>query len=212
MNKRLPSAQTIKSFWDWFLTHEQELRNKLVDSDMQEFSGQIGPRVLDLSHDLGWEIGPGLKKSFSLALALNGNLANVSIAEQVVSQAPPVENWEFHAGRPPKEWDFKFVMTNQRGQRVNLDASNWHYLLVGFKNYSFFDITIVAHNLPRMDDTARRQAANIVLQSILGERMVLELFDDIMIMATIGKEERERMSNITLLSQHMSDLLRNHSS
>jgi hypothetical protein len=200
-----PDANKIRSFWKWFGENLSLLETMVDASDVSRLSPLMDEAIASLTGTLGWEVGPGLNKDYQLAFTLKGNLTNLEIARTVISDAPKSAHWEFHAGRPPKVWDLTFTMLNRKEQQVEIDARNWQYTLVGYDSCSFFDIKIVAPNLPRMDELAKTQAATILLQGLLGEVAFLKLIDRIEIV-THDKELEDRLSDIENLPAHLTSL------
>jgi hypothetical protein len=156
-----------------------------------------------LPSGLGWEIGPGSKRDYSFSFGLNGKQTNLTIAKRVLSKSPELRYWEFHAGKPPKKWDFKFLMYNTIGHSVMIDASKWRYSLVAFNNGEFYDISILAPEILRLDENAKLQAIHIVLDSVLGEEIALTKFDRIELKSPFSENEYESSSAIQDLREHL---------
>jgi hypothetical protein len=202
----LPDGEKIASFWRWFCEHISLLETMIDASAVENLSPLMDEELASLTCALGWEVGPGLNKDYQLAFTLKGNLENLQIAQAIVSYAPQLTHWEFHSGRPPKVWDLTFSMLNKKKQIVEIDARNWEYALVGFDRCFFFDITILAPNLPPMDVLAKKQAATILLHGLLGEVAVLERIDRIEIVKNRNGLE-SRLSDIENLPAHLTSLL-----
>lgn len=129
------------------------------------------------------------------------------MAEGIIACAPDLPGWEFHASRPKKRWQFRFSMRNRRGQQVSIDANAWEYVLTRFDASDQFAITIVASDLPWMDDSAKLQAAHIVLESVLGERILLRHIDDVRISSNADHVPEDALTEIRYLGEHLSELL-----
>jgi hypothetical protein len=142
-----------------------------------------------------------------LSFCLNGDLSNLNDAEEIVSKAPEIPNWEFYASRPPKQWDLQFLMRNKAGRSVCIDARQWQYSLVSYDNGSFFDITLFGRQLPKMDEVAVQQAATIVLQGELGERRFLEIIGRVAFRRLDEGPIMAELSPISDLAAHLRHLL-----
>lgn len=199
------SAIEIRSFWGWFQEHVSTLEVMIDESAVSDLSSLIGSAVASLTDLIGWEVGPGIGDEYQLAFTLNGSLANLKFAQTVISYAPVMVGWEFYAGRPPKIWNLTISMLNKNGQEIQIDARNWKYTLVGFDNCSFFDITIDAPNLTRLDGAAQIQAVTIIMQGLLGEVEFLKLIDRIEVITHDGNLS-DRMSCIADLPMHLASL------
>lgn len=193
------------SFWIWFVKARTEIERAIEQSQTGDIVRLLNPQIAAPSERIGWEVGPGLDKEFSLALTLHGDLDNLVIANAILSNSPTLPNWEFHAGRPPKPgWSYQFKMRNTAGQEVDIDAHDWNYHLVGFDNMTFFDITLVSTNLPRMDEVATRQAAMIAIEGAIGELMMLERIDRIDVSRTVPLEKQSQLSPLLRLRDHLA--------
>jgi hypothetical protein len=196
-------------FWGWFSEQRGTIERLLNRSEVNALSELVGPKVSELSSRLGWEIGPGLNQEYAFSFSLNGETSNVLVAEEILSHAPLLENWEYHAGRPKKNWDFTFWMTNQQKQRVFIDASSWEYYLTSFGADAFFDITLIAHDPPRLDEAAKLQAANVVVLGCLGERQALERISRANLVARADESIGDALTSIKYLDDHIHMICKN---
>ncbi len=203
-----PDIRAVMCFWKWFEVSASTLQSLVDDSNVSELTTLLAPRVKLVSDQIGWEIGPGIEQDFSFTISLNGDLRNLTIAEAVVVRAPSLVGWEFHAGKPPKKWDYRFSMHNNENKEVHIDAGRWVYFLTAFDNITFVDITLLAANLPRMDERARDQAGMIVVEAAIGEKLMLERVDKIAIVDSVPDDKASSLSSITLLSEHLASLFR----
>jgi hypothetical protein len=97
-------------------------------------------------------------------------------------------------------------MKNPRGQLIHIDARNWQYALVGYNDGEFFDITIVASHLPRLDAAAQHYAAQVVLQGVLGERTVLQKIGRAELTTSATADMKDNLNSISVLHDHLSSL------
>lgn len=167
----------IDAFWKWFSSNCQTLEEMLARGDTKGIADRMQHRIKSLFPQVGWEIGPGESKRYFLAITLNGDLRNIDVVQQIIERAPVIEDWEFYAGRPKRPWQKKLILHNPAGQAVELDIESWQYGLVGFQDNSFFDVSIFAPHLPKMDLAAKQQMLETVLQACLGEQVALQRLD-----------------------------------
>jgi len=98
--------------------------------------------------------------------------------QEIVSQAPVLEGWEFYSARRPKDWDYKFVMERSDGRgSIELDASDWGFVLLQYPDGAR-EVLLQGNNLPALDDDERWQAAAMTLEGILGEEVILEKINE----------------------------------
>ncbi len=199
---KLPSVRVTARFWHWFSNKSKVLAGE-VDNDI---ANEITAEVKGLAPTLGWEIGPGAASRLYFCLTLNSDRKNIEIAEAVISKAPAILDWEFYAGRPRKQWGFTFEMKNRRGQRVAIDASEWEYSLTGYSDRSFFDVQLLATNLPRMDAVAKQEAAWIVVQGALGERLAVDRIGEITLVESESDIDLDQATPVMYLFDHITSL------
>ncbi len=201
-NEHIPSSKKIEAFWNWFLSTAETLADLLERSSTKEIADLIEPRIKSLSDKIGWEIGPGLVKRYGFAISLNGSISNVPSALVIVAAAPVLAGWEFYCGLPPKKWDGRFRLKNRTGQTVSLDCSSWRYVLTGYDDNKFFDITALAQ-MRDLDNKAKIQAVKIALRNILGERVMLERLDRIEVRDSTDPNLQENASALMDLGRHI---------
>ena len=205
MSSRTPNTCT-SDFWNWFQTASREIADLVVSPNADAVGTLLQPRIDALGCDLGWEVGPDDDSGLFLAFTLRGDANRIQVAQAVVDAAPPITGWTFRVGRPPRQWDGRFTLINQQGDEVDLDASSWSYVLTGYDGNSFFDIKLLASALPRMDESAKKQAALLVTEMQLGEQVALELIGDADLVSPIPADLADRATPIQRLGDHIQHL------
>jgi hypothetical protein len=86
-----------------------------------------------------------------------------------------LEGWEFYSARRPKEWDYKLCIerAGSEAEPIELDATAWSFVLLEYPDGSR-EVLLQADTLPKLDADERWQAAAIVLESILGEEVLMD--------------------------------------
>ena len=79
-------------------------------------------------------------------------------------------------------------------------------MMIGYDGNRFFDVTLVAENLPALDQAARILAASVVVEGMLGERQAIELVGALDLVDRVGDRDRERLSDIRWLPKHLQRL------
>lgn len=173
----MKSKKTLhpREFWNWFRENSDALASNIQSPSLLR---EIDDRIRALDPLLSWEIGPGLSKSWQLVISPGLNRVLRETARLIVSQAPVLDAWEFHSARQPKQWDYKFELENVDGKDpIKMDASTWEFVLLEYPEGSH-EILLKGQNLPALTDEQQQQAAEIVLESILGEEILLNAIDD----------------------------------
>jgi hypothetical protein len=92
-------------FWEWFPLIASQLAE---DCTNKPLLSTLDARIRKLNPSLSWEIGPGLVKPWQLVISPNLDRALRAEARTIVSLAPELSQWEFHAARQPKNWDYRW--------------------------------------------------------------------------------------------------------
>ena len=163
-------AVATKRFWRWFKEHLQEIE---AGYDADRVVKEIDRHVRSLG-PFTWEIGPGRDKEFSFVLSPGGNASLVNMCRRVVSRAPIFASWELHSSKPPKDWSYKFSFLLTDGNEIAVDATLWRYRLLRYTDSATLDIDICAPALTTLCKRDQTTAAEIVLDSVLGEAGRLE--------------------------------------
>lgn len=206
--RALLSVGDVERFWAWFRSKACEIAILAEREDSQSLKLLLDGPVERLIPRAGWEVGPGSASKWAFTLSPNGIRDLLPLTQCAINGAAPVDGWEFHPAKPPKKWNFQFTMRNNIGQSVNVDARGWKYLLTAYGNRSFFDIGILAENLPRMNQRGAAQAAHIAIEGALGEKLMLERIGDVTLIRHLEREQdRDRLSPLGCLSDHISKLI-----
>jgi hypothetical protein len=160
----------ISAFWAWFSSISDELAANVEEKAVLE---ELDKKVRDLHPGLSWEIGPGRTREWQLVISPNLDRELRSLARAIVAQAPVLPEWQFYAARRPKDWNYQFQIGTEGGHLRNLDASRWKFVLLEYPDETQ-EILLQASDAISLREDERWQAAAIVLESILGEDMVLD--------------------------------------
>ena len=165
----------VQAFWEWLRANARSIASDPENSDLL---AELDQRVDLLAPQLSWEIGPGASRPWQLVLSPNSDRNLREMARSIVSSAPDIDEWEFHSARQPKDWDFKFeLMIGTDGSTALIDASDWTFLLLQYRD-GMREVVLKANEIPIMTGEERRQACAIVLESVLGEEMMLDLIGE----------------------------------
>jgi hypothetical protein len=161
-------------FWEWFITVSDWL---MAAPENEALMSQLEERVREIHSGLTWEICPGgfRPRQFTISPNLDPRLRHT--AREIIHAAPVLAHWEFYATRQRKEWDYKIHTDNCTGQRIELDVSDWVFLLVPCFNGKQA-VLLSSKTVPPLNEYQRRQAAADVLCNLLGEDLVMDEIED----------------------------------
>lgn len=160
----------IKAFWEWFKEVEFNLHKGIYEPVIID---KIDRFVNQLNDQLDWEIGPESdsdEQYFCISPSLNKDL--IGLTSNVISEAPALGGWKFYSMKPKKGWVPSWVMYNEVGQKINVNASNWCYELFSYDDNTF-DIEVVADGIDGNEKT-RYWAVEICITNILGEEVFMD--------------------------------------
>lgn len=162
-------------FWNWFQLVAPQLAD---DTTSEQLLAALDSRIQELNPCLSWEIGPGLQKPLQLVISPNLDRSLRVVARQIVSRAPELLQWEFHAARQPKDWDYRVeVRVGQDRRPIELDASRWTFVLLKYPDGTH-EVLLRGNGSTGLTDEDRWQAAAIVLESVVGEETLLDRIDE----------------------------------
>ncbi|HET6843536.1 MAG TPA: hypothetical protein VFK06_17925 [Candidatus Angelobacter sp.] len=164
----------IHDFWEWFITVSDRL---MAAPEDEALIRQLDERVREIHRGLTWEICPGgfRPRQFTISPNLDPELRQT--AREIIHAAPVLAHWEFYPTRQPREWAYKIQIDNHKGQPIELDVSDWVFLLV----HCFHGkqaVLLSSKTMPPLNENQRRQAATDVLCSLLGEDVVMDRIED----------------------------------
>lgn len=200
------SVDNIASFWNWFQSESNEFVEKLDSGSSSEVATKINRRIKNDFPSVGWEVGPGIEKTYFLAFTFKGDLSNVDLMSALLQDAPELHAWEFRAGRPRREFDGSLRFRNEIGQESTIEMTDWRYTLTEFNSGEFFDIEIHPGISHRLDDAACQQALNIAVQTTLGEVTALRKIGAIERLTNPSKDWIGRSTPFNLLWEHFRSL------
>lgn len=167
---RSEKTRKISEFWDWFANIADKLALDPLD---QPLLNELDARVRHLTSDVSWEIGPGRSKAWQFVVSPNLNREVREKARQIVALAPSLAKWEFYSARQLKDWNYRVELQRAEGPAVSLDASSWSFVLLRYPDGTH-EVLLKGNELPNLSRDERWQAAAIVLESILGEDVMLD--------------------------------------
>ena len=164
----------IHDFWEWFITVSDRL---MAGPKNEGLVSHLDERVREIHSGLTWEICPGGFRPLQFTISPNLDPELRNMAREIIHAAPVLAHWEFYATRQPKAWDYKLHTDNHNGQRIELDVSDWFFLLVPcFQGKQA--VLLSSKTMPLLNESQCRQAAADVLCNLLGEDVVMDGIED----------------------------------
>ncbi|HSS98975.1 MAG TPA: hypothetical protein VLK33_18195, partial [Terriglobales bacterium] len=100
------------------------------------------------------------------------------MARRIISLTPEFSEWEFHGTRQVKDWDYRVeIGVGQGGEPTELDASKWTFVLLKYPDGTH-EVLLKGNGALSLSDEERWHAAAIVLQSVIGEELLLDRIDE----------------------------------
>lgn len=182
----------IKSFWQWFIGMEDNIREYFEEEEMVDKSAlieSINNRVLDFGL-FAWEIGPGASRSFYLTISPNGDKQRLRISRLIIEGAPDLPDWEFYYARPAVAGGLQFTLYDDFMVEREVDASPWKYVLLK-KQDERLEVVLEAPNVHHLDPDTQLIAGERVVNSLLGEAAVIENIHRVRVVEALDPEQRE---------------------
>ncbi len=186
----------LNKFWDWFVDNSLHLSSERITP---ETIASLDAKMLDINPDLSWEIGPGKSKPSLFVISPNLNKNLVEAAKTVICAAPDLPGWEFYATRQSKIWNHQFSMKGSEGEELRLNTSKWVFVRLLHSN-GFRELILSDSRLPELTEKDCWQAAAIVLESILGEEVMMNEIDGFSLLASLAPKLQENARPLTILN------------
>lgn len=200
------TTERIVQFWSWFITRCDQFDEWLGNEVTEEIGREMQFKIRQAFPEIGWEVGPGVKKRNFLAFTLNGEPSNLDLVTDILRNAPTMPHWEFRAGRPRRDYDGRLIFRNDCGQQVAIDLQDWRYVLTEFDNGQFFDIGVSTKQQLRLDSRAKQQVLRTAVQAALGELDALRYVDRIGFVEDPTEEWDGRSTPFEYLAEHIDSL------
>ncbi len=199
-------TRRIEEFWRWFSGIARDLSMEPENKDLLQ---KLDSKVRSLHPAIAWEIGPGERDTWQLVISPDLDPDLLPVTEAIISHAPTISGWEFHAARQPKDWNNEFEM-ERNGGSVSIDARDWKYVLLRYPDGNV-EILLHGDNAKHLSKEERWQAASIFLQGILGEKPLLDKHLSFDLSDKIEENLRDKLKPISLLPQAFGFRSESHS-
>lgn len=191
------ASEKIGEFWKWFASVCDALAARPDDPAIRLL---LDERVRSFGR-IVWEVGPGTQKPNALVISPGGRSELLPLTRDIIAHAPACEKWEFHASKPPKQWNRKFSLRVDNDTNIQVDANNWQYVLLRFPDRSF-DVIIRAPGMPASRKN-RQTAARIAVEGELGELKSMEWIRDIDVVDEFEDRLKGSASPFATIAAHL---------
>jgi hypothetical protein len=187
--------ESVRNFWQWFSFNQndfgQAFENVELLHDLDQQISKLG--------NFSWEIGPGENKDNQLVISPNGDADLLTASTAIIALAPELDKWEFYYAKPPKHWNLVFEFITEQNEEIVIDASKWTYVLLKYPDCTF-EVIIRLPEYKMLNEDERIIAAEIFLDSVLGEETRIKLINRIEVVAKFSEEfEGKECTNINPL-------------
>jgi hypothetical protein len=184
--------EPIKSnadFWNWFTKHEKPFFNavKTGKNIEEDFFDQLSPKLNELKPGFFFLTGMFNDTTAELVLTADGDISHIAFIEDLVNEAPTINNWIFTALKPAM--DIKNVSIEMAGHQFNSD--NLFFYADEIEGQpDEIDITIIHNDFNEDNKTAVTNGTFIFLDNFLGELNFATMVDNLEITGkqNAGKE------------------------
>lgn len=192
----------IEKFWNWF---SENCQNFGIDFSNTALLETLDTKISDLG-DFTWEVGPGKTADNALVISPNGDLELLTYSKEIIANAKNCTGWEYYYAKPAKQWELVFNFETTSGEQIEIDASNWEYVLLKYED-GMFEIILKAVNINGLGDDDKLMSAEILLDGIIGEELRMTTICSIDVVQEFEEGYRNKSSKIKNLSNHINSLL-----
>jgi hypothetical protein len=195
-------VKEVNSFWKWFSDNCGYFGQNF---DNEELLDDLDNRINELG-EFTWEIGPGTSSMNQLVISPGGDIDLLPYTKEIVSYAPVVFDWEFYHAKPPKEWEFIFDFEKDDGNAVEINASQWKYVLLKYDD-GMFEVILQTRDLHGFSEDDKIVISEILLDGILGEERRMLFICGVDVTEEFEDSYKLKSSNIKSLSNQMKSLI-----
>ncbi len=142
----------------------------------------------------------------ALVISPNGDQRLLPLTQEMVMLAPRTPEWEFHAAKPPKRWDLRFVVEDVRGQPVEVDANTWEYVLLKASD-GLYDVAVHAPSIDDLDQETKQLAAEVAIEGVVGETARLRHIGGVEVVGQFNDLDRRKSTKLKYLGDHLKSLI-----
>jgi hypothetical protein len=196
----MKEAIEITTFWKEM---SPLLTKVLGDPENAGLISQIDTVVKEFS-DYDWEYGPSKVKQFYFCLSPSWQEKYIEEIDDIISNAPNLEGWEFKSCKPRKEEILSFFILNESKVEILIQTQKWKCVMYRFKDQTV-DLEVMVDEVSGDSDT-QYYALNIHLTNLLGERNYLRIVKNVKIVSEFSEKDASLAFNVNDLFGHLNRL------
>lgn len=189
--------EKIEAFWSWFIQNESVIKACVQNVDAPE----IETIVEDINNFIlsfgafGWDVGLDDSDDWFFTISPNNNMELFKMSKEIIESAPSHLAWNFYASRQAKKWDRIFSVYDHEMEILDVDASNWHYIINGNRD-SGLEIVLETPNLEHIELEIIDTILNMFLTNEIGESVRIEEIESVKYVFQFEPDVKERRSPI----------------
>jgi hypothetical protein len=196
-------SKKIEDFWNWFSSHEQQLRR-----DPRSLISVLETHLFSIER-LDWEIGPADGSRVFLSLSpISQDPTHVSRCRRILDAAPSLPHWQFSMYKPRRTWKMRFSLEAESGSRM-VNGEQWEMVFEYHDDKTIDLIFRPDASIIDLPVSELRHAARIIVDGELGELQRRQAVHDIQIVMRWKPEHRSKVQQLrvgllsSLLAAHL---------
>jgi hypothetical protein len=150
--------ERIHTFWQWFDSHKHQFENLTADNQEAKINVLL-KKLQEIEPDLSVEISA---LSQEIIISAEGDTTKFALVEEIVSKAPPLEEWDVTAFRQPRMEDFTLQYEN-----IELTPSELYFLPV--EENDKLDIIVYGIGFREYEYNKLAHYGMIMMDKVMGE-------------------------------------------
>lgn len=202
------NEDAILQFWQWFVQNEAIIKDCVenVHSEDREYVvDQMNECILALGM-LTWDLGINEDNKWFLLLSPNGNSDMLKVSQKIIDFAPDHNAWIFHASKPAKNWNRQFSIYDQYMDIVEIDASDWYYVILEDEDEKF-ELILEAKNISQLDSEEAETAAEQFVIHEIGEELRINHLSTVSIVESVESEFESWKASVSELKGHLEEII-----
>lgn len=152
------TEERIDAFWQWFDTNKAQYENLTPDNQGAKLNV-----LINMLHKIDPELSVEIStETQEIVISAEGDTSRFALVEEIVSKAPPLEEWDVTAFRQPRLEDFTLQY-----EEITLTPSELYFLPV--EDNDQLDIIIYGLGFSKYNYNKLAHYGMIMLDKVMGE-------------------------------------------
>lgn len=178
----------VEQFWSWFKDNAAQLYVYLIHKDNIEEKVllPLGEAIKPVNEEVYFVVGVDKENKVELVFTADGVIKNIPVVEEIVRQAPKVDNWTFTALKSASQMDEMGVNMGD----YNFTLDNIQFYVNEHVYYpDLIDICLVYKNYDEDKHSLIQNGCFIFLDNYLGELTFASQIDEVSISGGVADKE-----------------------